>query len=81
MLDSKMIYGGTLNAWQKQMRDIRIPVSAHMEYAMVHIIHDEFSYDATDDGPEVELIRFFRYWPDGRGKGHSIFKKKKPAAS
>ena len=72
MLDSKL-YGGTLNAMQRQSKDVFVFPTAHMQFAAKHIIHDEYSYDATDDGPEVELVRFFRYWPDGRGKGHHIF--------
>lgn len=57
MWDSKPVYGGTWNQMQAQMRDITMPLTAHQIGAMKHIIHDEYSYDSTDDGPEVSIIR------------------------
>lgn len=56
VLDSKL-YGGTWNQMQQQMRDVILFPSAHAQFAAKHIIHDEYSYDPTDDGPEVDVIR------------------------
>jgi hypothetical protein len=57
VLDSKPVYKGTWSQMQEQMHNVSMPLTAHQIGAMKHIIHDEYSYDPTDDGPEVSIIR------------------------
>jgi hypothetical protein len=42
------------------------PSTGHQAYfASFPYFFHVYMYDPTDDGPEVNLIRFFRHFPDG----------------
>lgn len=41
----------------QQLHNFKPFMTAHFDFAAKHIIHDEYQYDPTDDGPEIGVIR------------------------
>jgi hypothetical protein len=46
---------------QAEEKDIHGMFSAHFLATAKNIIHDEYWYDPTDDGPEVDIVRCEKY--------------------